>query len=362
MFAIAARHGSTSPHLVEAVSPATLRDGEILCRTVELGICGTDRDILHSANPWLPAGEQELVLGHECLAQVESIGTSVSDFAIGDWVVPVVRRPTGTFARRSDMLPFGDWFIERGIYRAHGFSSPLWVDEPQHLCKIPQSILDVAVLTEPLAVAEKGFNEALAIQKARLEEDIWLNAPPRVLVTGMGPIGFAAILGAVARDWPVTLIGRDASNSFRAELARELGANYRHADEVLYEPNDVERDGYDLLLECTGSDEVALLASQHLASCAVGVWLGSVRIPQPGTHNVQLWMRDALVRNHAYLGSVNAAARDFHDAIAHLVQMNEQQPAPLRKMLTCRVSQADSLWHYEHREPQGIKTVIEYRT
>ena len=68
---------------------------------------------------------------------------------------------------------------------------------------------DVAVLAEPLAVSEKGMNEAHLLTRSRLGEDAWSeSAPPRVLVTGMGPIGFTAVLAAIARGWPATMIGR----------------------------------------------------------------------------------------------------------------------------------------------------------
>ena len=35
-------------------------------------------------------------------------------------------------------------------------------------------------------------------------------------------------------------------------------------------------------------------------------------------------------------------------------------PTLFTALFTARVKLADSLWHYEHRQPQGIKTVIEY--
>src|SRR6188474_865458 len=93
MLAITARHGSTEPQLFVVSSPAAPAAGEVLCRTLELGVCGTDRDILHSAAPWTPAGEDRLILGHECLARIEAVGAGVADFRQGDLVVPVVRRP-----------------------------------------------------------------------------------------------------------------------------------------------------------------------------------------------------------------------------------------------------------------------------
>ena len=72
-------------------------------------------------------------------------------------------------------------------------------------------------------------------------------------------------------------------------------------------------------------------------------------------------MRDGLLRNHIHLGCVNAAPRDFHDALAHLGQLAKDRRAGLlTALITARVRPEDSLWHYEHRQPQGIKTVLMY--
>ena len=82
----------TAPIWVEALEPRPPAVGEVLCRTLELGVCGTDREILLSAKPWLPEGEDKLILGHESLARIEAVGSGVADFQPGDLVVPVVRR------------------------------------------------------------------------------------------------------------------------------------------------------------------------------------------------------------------------------------------------------------------------------
>jgi threonine dehydrogenase-like Zn-dependent dehydrogenase len=360
MLAIASHTGSTEPQLIEVPPPAHPAAGQVLCRTLELGVCGTDRDILHSAAPWCPEGEQRLVLGHECLARIEAVGSGASDYRPGDLVVPVVRRAFPGQTRRVDLLPFGP-FTERGIYREHGFSPPLWLDRLEHLFRVPAEIADVAVLTEPLAVAEKGANEALLLTRARLCDDAWSQAqPPRVVVTGMGPIGFTAVLAAIARGWPVTMLGRDEPATFRAALVERLGGRYQPMQATDFQPADVERDGYDLCLECTGSDEVMLRAAGLVRSCGVIVWLGSMRKPQPAMHNVQSLMRDGLVRNHLHLGSVNAAPRDFADALAHLARLKQTHAAELSALITARVRPEQSLWHYTHRQPQGIKTVVMY--
>jgi threonine dehydrogenase-like Zn-dependent dehydrogenase len=365
MQAIAAFGGRTAPALINAPPLGEPRAGEVLCRTLELGVCGTDREILLSAQPLVPDGCGHLILGHECLARVEAVGAGVREPAVGDLVVPVVRRPLDTAGvnpaarARVDLWPFGT-FVERGIVREHGFSAPFWIDRPEYLFPVADEISGVAVLAEPLAVSEKGVNEAIALQRGRLGAHTWAADPPRVLVTGMGPIGFTAVLAAIVRGWPVTMYGRDAPDSFRARLVQSLGARYLPATERALEPADAERDGYDLVLECTGSDEVMLAAARSLASCGVMVWLGSSRVPKPQSLNVQLLMRDGILRNHVHVGTVNAARRDFQHALAHLSELRRSHPGELAALITARVRPEDSLWHYEHRQPQGIKTVLMY--
>ena len=275
--AIAARTGSTIPELVEIPCPH-LPEGcgsdDILCRTLELGICGTDREILHSASPWTPAGSPFLVLGHECLARVEAVGDAISDWQVGDLAVPAVRRSLPGETHRLDYLPLGK-FTERGIWSEHGFSAPQWLDKPQHLFRVPAEIADIAVFTEPLAVAEKGVNEASSLQQARLGEDIWQVNRPRVLVTGMGPIGFAASLACVVRRLECDDVRPRPVDSFRATLAGRFGVQYRSIADGCFDMPDIEQDGFDLGLECTGSDQVLVSASAALRSCGIMVWLGS---------------------------------------------------------------------------------------
>lgn len=359
--AVGARNGLTAPELVEVPSPDTVALGrdDVLCRTLELGICGTDREILHSAAPSTPPGSDFLVLGHECLATVEAVGDAVQGWQPGDLAVPAVRRSLPDTTRRLDFLPLGK-YVERGIWSEHGFSAPRWLDQSQHLFRVPSEIADVAVFTEPLAVAEKGVNEAHLLQRARLGDDAWQSERPRMLVTGMGPIGFAGVLAGMARGWEVTMYGRDPGDSFRAALAGRFGAAYVTAGETTFDRDDVERDGFDLVLECTGSDEVMVDAAKSLRSCGIMVWLGSSRRPQPATLDVAGMMRNGLLRNHLHLGSVNAAPRDFHDAIAHLTQLKQTHAPELRSLITARVTMHESLWHFENRQSQGIKTVIDY--
>jgi threonine dehydrogenase-like Zn-dependent dehydrogenase len=356
MRGIAAFTDHDVPRFVEVPPPRAIGREEVLCRTLELGVCGTDREILHSRRPLTPEGEDFLILGHECLAQVEQVGSDVAGLSEGHLVVPAVRRarPAAPRETRVDLLNF-QHYTERGIVHEHGFSTPLWLDRPEHLYTVEPELAPWAVLAEPFSVAEKGINEAITIQHARLQTHAWT---PRVLVTGMGPIGFAALAASVCRGWPTTLYGRDEKHTFRAQLVAALGGTYLPAKEAHFEDQDPNVYGYDLILECTGSDEVLVYAARALAARGVMAWLGSSRVPRPRELNVAQVMRDAVVRNHVHIGCVNAAPRDFRDALSHLDQLRRQRPDALSALITARLPPEEALEHYTHRQPQGIKTVV----
>ena len=359
---VAAFSGSPVPKLIEPLAANPPSSGQVRCETLMLGICGTDRDILESTSPVCPEGTDYLILGHECLARVVEVGSQVDSVSVGDLVVPAVRRPrqrradAGRANRRVDLEPWGG-YVERGIVADHGFSLPTWIDQPQFLFPVPLEIEEVAVLAEPISVSEKAVREAEQIQNARLGDE-WQRHPPRVLVTGLGPIAFAAAIVCRARDWPVTVYGRDDPGSFRATLVSRFECNYVYEGDYEWSLDDVEQDGYDLILECTGSDKIMMQAAGTLASCGVLVWEGSTRLPQSRQHNVAEIMRAGILGNHVYLGTVNNAPVDMQSALAHLLSQQSRYGSAIRQLVTRQVSVDDSLWHYQHREPQSIKTVV----
>ena len=366
---IAAIPGNQEPQLVASIEPAPPKAGEVVCETVYLGVCGTDREILHAATPHVPPGHDQLILGHECLARVLEVGEGVESVSAGDLVVPAVRRPTTgsttdgieafKLKRRPDMMPWGA-YVERGIVWEHGFSLPQWIDRPEFLYSVPDGIENIAILSEPISVSEKAVREAEQAQVARLGSNEWVDNPPRVLITGMGPIAFAAIICCRARGWDVTVFGRDSEDTFRANLVRQFDARYANADTLDFQTGNVEQDGFELILECTGNDRVMMQSAQLLAGCGIMVWLGASRLPQVREFDVNQIMRNAILGNHLYLGTVNNAPQDMQSAIDHLYQLKSQYGEAIASMITNKVAPADSLWHYTNREPQGVKTVVCY--
>ena len=79
--------------ILSHAAPKITSPKHVQVRTIEVGICGTDREISDFDYGTPPCGSDYLVLGHEALGEVVEVGPEVSEFRPGDLVVPTVRRP-----------------------------------------------------------------------------------------------------------------------------------------------------------------------------------------------------------------------------------------------------------------------------
>lgn len=121
----------------EVPEPAPL-EGAVLVKTLRIGVCGTDRDILAGLYGQAPADSDYLILGHESLGEVLA-APAESGFAAGDLVVGVVRRPdpvpcVNCAAGEWDMCRNG-MYTERGIKQRHGYGSERFRVEPEFLVR-----------------------------------------------------------------------------------------------------------------------------------------------------------------------------------------------------------------------------------
>src|SRR3954470_2630349 len=162
------------------------RAGEVLVRTLEVGVCGTDREISEGLFGVPPDGRDRLVLGHEFLGVVERDGHGLRR---GDLVTATVRRSCGHCAACAagspDACLTGD-YLERGITRLQGFASELVAEAPEHLVPVPPSLGRLGVRAEPASICERGLRHVRAIGSRQP----W--GPRRALVIGSGAIGMLA--------------------------------------------------------------------------------------------------------------------------------------------------------------------------
>src|SRR5260370_12823132 len=93
MKAVAVFHDSKQISIVDHEPPALSSPTQARLRMLEVGICGTDREICRFDYGIPPAGQDHLIIGHESLGEVVEVGSFVSRVKNGDLVVTMVRRP-----------------------------------------------------------------------------------------------------------------------------------------------------------------------------------------------------------------------------------------------------------------------------
>jgi threonine dehydrogenase-like Zn-dependent dehydrogenase len=321
-------------------------EGRLLVRTLAIGVCGTDKEIIAGRYGEAPEGAERLIIGHESLAEVIS-APPASGFVIGDLIVGIVRRPdpvpcSNCAAGEWDMCRNG-LYTEHGIKGAHGYAAERFAIDPPYAVKIDGALRDTGVLLEPASVVAKAWDhiERIGARAA------W--KPRTVLVTGAGPVGLLAALMGVQRGLDVTLFDR-AREGLKPKLAEKLGARYCTGDlsKLTLRP--------DIVIECTGAPSVVIgaleLTSPVGIVCLAGLSSGQRKVEL----DADVFGRTMVLENDVVFGTVNANCRHYAMAAEALAAADQDC---LRMMITRRVPL--SAWREAfQRRGDDVKTVIDF--
>lgn len=344
-----------SARLVEVPVPS-VGDDEVLVRMRLCGLDGTDREIDEGLYGDPPEGEDFLVIGHESLGVVVEVGAKVRDLRPGDRVVATVRRPDSCLNCREgeyDMCLGGD-YTERGIKSRHGYLSEFYVEEEKFVVKVPKALGDMAVLLEPMSVAEKAVRMAFSVQERMRWE------PETAMVTGTGTLGL--LTAAILRLGGLAVASVDRSDDARkAEIFSTLGVVHFNARKVKL--HDIPKElgcQVDLIVEMTGSSTVALHSMMVVGTNGVVV-LTSIT---GGDARIEIcsdcFNQGLVLGNKAVVGSVNAHRRDFEEGIGHLLAIENRWPGLLKKLITARYPPEEIRDALDSLE-DNIKVVVEFK-
>lgn len=300
--------------MVEPPPLPPLAPGRALVRTLEVGLCGTDRELTHGDFAIAPGDSPFIVLGHELLGQVEEVPQGADAVRPGDHVVAAIRRGCGRCqpcaANRADFCATGE-FLEHGIRRLHGFARPLSDVDVDSLVVVPSELLSVAVFAEPLAVVEKTLEQVEAA-RARLP-CISRGQPWRALVAGAGSVGLLTAILLRARGHEVTVLDRRPRTDIQVKLVLESGSTYA-SDGV----ESLPEASFDVVVEATGDGGLAFELPRVLATNGVLCWLGLATVPSPAMVDRSGFTLRSIQHQHVMLGAVNAAPVHIRQAVADL--------------------------------------------
>jgi glucose 1-dehydrogenase len=347
MRAITVSPGIANSARLEEVREPPPADGAIVVRTLALGVCGTDREILSGLYGCAPPGEPRLVLGHESLGRVEAAPAACGVVA-GDLVVGIVRRPDpvpcpACAAGEWDMCRNGR-YTERGIKERHGFGAERFRLEPEFTVKIPHSLGILGVLLEPASILAKAWDHAERIgNRARGWQ------PRTLLVTGAGPIGLLAALMGAQRRLDVHVLDHNTAGP-KPALVRDLGASY-HSDSGSL--GDLKPD---VLIECTGVPAVIRNCLGSTAAAGILCLVGVTAPHKIFELDIGGLNRTMVLDNDVVFGSVNANRRHYEMAARALDHADHNW---LQRLITRRVPLESFGEALEHR-PGDIKVVIDF--
>ncbi len=223
--------GPGKPFEIRTVELDEPREDEILVRVVGVGVCHTDIVFQQTGAIAAPA-----VLGHEGSGIVEKVGARVTKVAPGDRVAMTFRscgacrrcgkgdaaycetmpllnyagmRPDGSKALRCEEVAVGSNFFGQSSFATHALTYE------RNVVKVPEDL--PLELFGPLGCGIQtgagGVMRSLACE-----------AGSTLLITGGGPVGLSAVMGARIQGCETIILVEPHAN--RRALATEFGATH----------------------------------------------------------------------------------------------------------------------------------------
>jgi threonine dehydrogenase-like Zn-dependent dehydrogenase len=323
-----------SLHLADLPKPSIheIPNGRgVAVQVLRVGVDGTDKEINAAEYGQAPPGYDFLVIGHECLGRVVEVGPNVTELSPGDYVVPTVRRPGGSFYDQVGQydMTLDDTYYERGINLRHGYLTELFVEDPEYLVKVPRGLKDVGVLLEPASIVEKGIIQAYEAQR---RFKIW--KPKRAAVLGAGTVGLLAAVSLRMRGLEVTSFGKQSGPSRNLDLLAHLGVRYVSTNDLSIRAAAKRYGPFDLMFEATGYSPVVFEAMESLGKNGVlvlaSVTGGDRQHPVPAD-KINL---DFVLGNKLVVGTVNANREYFEAGVYDFARAELEFPGWLSKLLT----------------------------
>ena len=315
--------------------------GELLIRVGAAGLCHSDLSVIDGSRPRV----MPMVLGHEAAGAVVEVGAGVTAFAPGDHVVLVfvpscgrcgpcldgraaLCEPGAAANAAGTLLSGGRRF---GPKLHHHLGVSAFAD---HIVVSERSAVQVpATLAFDVAAV---FGCAVLTGAGAVLHNAHVTPDDRVAVFGLGGVGLAAVLGAVAAG-ARQVVAIDVVPD-KLTLARELGATdaVHGGDGVVEAVRAATDGGADKVIETAGNETV--LANAYAATRRGGTTV-TVGLPDPSRMlsipAVSLVAEERTLRG-SYLGS-SVPARD----IPRFVALFEAGRLPVDRLLTHRLALED---------------------
>lgn len=306
----------------QADMPKTIEEGWVRLRLATASICGTD---MHYFRHFANAGfylDYPVTLGHEACGYVED--ANGSDLTVGDLVAinPVIECGTCEKCQAGDINMCATKRFPGSATtkpHIHGFFRDIF-DFPARCLTVVDSAINPDHLTfaEPLACAMHSVNRS------------GVATGTRVLITGCGPMGLLAVVGALAKGASV-----DVSDIKRPSVEAALGIGASNGFVTGQDDMAALASQYDVVIEASGSPHGY---NQALEACRKQGTLGILSLIQPSEVPINLHLNalkeiksvGSILFTHEFADAVDlvtSGAVDFDKLIAGQFTLTQTQDA-----------------------------------
>jgi len=287
--------------------------GEVVLRVRAAVTCGTDLKLLARghAKVSLP-----VTMGHEASGEIADLGEGVTEFQLGERVVPGVSGPCGVCAEcrggRANLCPTAHGDRTWGAF-AEYLRVPAGVVR-SNLHRVPEGVADeVAAFLDPLASVLHGWNR------------LGSPAPQSLVIYGAGALGLLWAATAKSRGVRAIVAGR---NHARLEFAARYGAEVVDVSDT-----PASNLAADAAVDCTGDSKVWELLPSLVHPAGRVLLFGGCA---PGA--TATW--DAALLHYSEISLAGAFHSTPEEARAALASLSSGEVDP-RPLLTATGSLAD---------------------
>ena len=239
--------GIRQMEMANVPEPTIKKDDEVLLKVEVVGVCGSDVHYYETGRIGSQIVEYPFVVGHECAATVEAVGSAVTRVKVGDSVVvePAIacnncdqcKRGRKNTCRNLKFL---------GCPGQAGGCLCEYIVMPEDCCFPIDDKITFAqgVLCEPLAIG------VYAVKQACISENT------DIAILGSGPIGLSCLVSAVAENANACYVTEKIEE--RVEAAKKNGASWvgnPNKEDIVKEILRLEPAGMDVVFECAGQQE-----------------------------------------------------------------------------------------------------------
>lgn len=374
MKAIAVFPKERAIRVIDHPEPNISAPSEVKIQMLEVGICGTDKELCSFEYGWLPTGSDYLIIGHESLGRIVEVGSAVRNLKVGDLVYIMVRRPckhddcVPCGAGRQDFCDTGD-FTERGINQIHGFMTEYVVEHEQYLVLVPQELRHVAVLTDPLTIAEKALEQVWVVQErlpweirhqnSKRDPKLHTGYKHNALVLGAGAVGLMGAMALSNQEFNTYVYSNEPVTDIKAALVKSIGATYISAADCTLDQLAEKIGRIDIVYEAAGASKLAFDVINRLSNNAIFIFTGVPGHKPPFQIDTDLIERNLVLKNQLVLGSVNNSYANAQEAVHDIGVFIQRWPNALPQLLTQRFSiDAPNLQDVLLGRVGGIKNTI----